>query len=242
MKGEAAMAFVEVTTATMNPEWMTHYPGQPGTIAHQLGGTWWCIRSFATGVTRDHVCEDIERGGRRWVWVTDGGPRPSESEPAPALVTPKDQAGDIIDRIDSVLDGYVYWHGDSEDAANSAADDHLDCEYEHPCLNCGWGTTPGDGPHDCEWGYQPDLPAEQTGEFAIFDWYEYQNFGHPFFAAAAEAAGDAAWANEEVWVLAAYAIKPGADEGEYQPQCEPTTIENARKLAQHMDIGCLIGD
>jgi hypothetical protein len=139
--------------------------------------------------------------------------------------------------------GYITWDGHSDDAANSTSSD---LDREHPCANCGWGQRPADDLlHDddaCPWGYEPDLPAEETGEHLITDWFHYDRYGYPFFARQAEEDGDDVYANEPVWVLAAHCIKPGAEEGELQPRCEPTTIAACRELAEQMGCGILIGD
>jgi hypothetical protein len=59
--------FVEVTASEMNEAWLVFEPGTPGTVAHELGGTWWCRRCFTSPATSEHVCEDIASHSRRWV-------------------------------------------------------------------------------------------------------------------------------------------------------------------------------
>lgn len=59
--------FIEITATEMDPAWLAFDPGKPGTIAHRLGGTWWCTRCFASPVPIDHVCQDITSNARRWV-------------------------------------------------------------------------------------------------------------------------------------------------------------------------------
>lgn len=59
--------FIEVTATTMDSAWVVFDPGKPGTVLHELGGSWWCKRCFASPAEAGHVCEDIERGARRWV-------------------------------------------------------------------------------------------------------------------------------------------------------------------------------
>jgi hypothetical protein len=133
---------------------------------------------------------------------------------------------------------FVTWYG-SEDAADSTASN---LERDYPCANCAW--EPGGEAHDddnCQWGYEADLPAEETGEFLITDWDYYQGYGYPFFARQAEESGDTEYMSQPIWVVAAHCIKDGAEEGELQPRCEPTTLAQCRKLAEQMDLGCLIG-
>jgi hypothetical protein len=55
-------SFVEI-----NPAWVVFDPGEPGTVLHGLGGTLWCMRCFASPVAQDHVCEDVQRGARRFI-------------------------------------------------------------------------------------------------------------------------------------------------------------------------------
>ncbi len=59
--------FTEVTATAMDPSWITYDRGKPGTIAHMLGGTWWCTHCFALNITDQHVCADIENRTRRWI-------------------------------------------------------------------------------------------------------------------------------------------------------------------------------
>ncbi|MDA8320714.1 MAG: hypothetical protein M0030_13030, partial [Actinomycetota bacterium] len=106
----------------------------------------------------------------------------------------------------------------------------------HQCAACWW--EPGGEPHDddsCE--YEPDLPAERTGEYAILDWPHYEWMHECRFSGDAGDDGD-----DQRWVLAEYTIKPGAEEGFYDNLCEPTTIAECRKLAEEIDIGRMIGD
>jgi len=48
--------------------------------------------------------------------------------------------------------------------------------------------------------------------------------------------------NLNVWVIAAHCIRPGAEEGELQPRCEPTSLAACRNLAKQMNLGVLVGD
>jgi hypothetical protein len=59
--------FIEITAATMDPAWVIFDRGERGTVLHELGGTLWCTRCFASPVTSDHVCDDITSHSRRWV-------------------------------------------------------------------------------------------------------------------------------------------------------------------------------
>lgn len=70
--------FVEITATEMNQAWVVFDPGEPGTVLHALGGTLWCMRCFASPVAQDHVCEEIQRGARRWVRASLS-PRPERS-------------------------------------------------------------------------------------------------------------------------------------------------------------------
>lgn len=84
-----------------------------------------------------------------------------------------------------------------------------------------------------------DLAAEMTGDHAIIDWYDFELDGYAR-RFAADASGNEA--DEPVWVLAAYVMIPGAEEGTYEPRCDPTTVAQCRKLAERLDIGVLLGD
>lgn len=65
------MAFTEITATVMPADAVVFYRGRPGTIGHEMGGTWWCTRCYETRVAEDHVCWDIQRGARRWVVLAD---------------------------------------------------------------------------------------------------------------------------------------------------------------------------
>lgn len=65
--GRRMNGFVEITASEMNAAWLTFDPGKPGTVLHELGGTWWCTRCFSSSVAQDHVCEDVQRGARRFI-------------------------------------------------------------------------------------------------------------------------------------------------------------------------------
>jgi hypothetical protein len=65
--------WTEITTATMDPAWIMFERGKPGTLAHRLGGTWWCRRCFTLNAEDTHVCEDIRRGARRWTRLDSFG-------------------------------------------------------------------------------------------------------------------------------------------------------------------------
>jgi hypothetical protein len=59
--------WADVTATAMDPAWVVFDAGRPGTIAHRLGGGWWCRRCFASSVAEDHVCQDITNHSRRFV-------------------------------------------------------------------------------------------------------------------------------------------------------------------------------
>ena len=65
--GRGVNGWIEVTASAMDPAWLVFEPGTPSTIAHELGGAWWCRRCFTSSVAQDHVCEDITNHTRRWV-------------------------------------------------------------------------------------------------------------------------------------------------------------------------------
>ena len=111
--------FVEISAAEMDPSWITYERGTPGTLAHRLGGCWWCRRCFATSVDRDHICSDIVSGGRRWVRANL---LPELTGEATSKGSINPTATDVLGKIDMVLEDYVTWHG-SDDSADSEADD-----------------------------------------------------------------------------------------------------------------------
>jgi hypothetical protein len=216
--------FIDITSAAMDPSWISYERGTLGTLAHRLGGCWWCRRCFATSVDRDHVCSDIVSGGRRWVRANLLAELTGEAT-SKGSINPT--ATDVLDKIDTVLEDFVSWHG-SEDAADSEADD-----LDLPCGVCGW--EPDEGSHDDDdHEFEPGPRWSPTGEFGI---YGEGVDGYRVYPD--DALEDA---DEPVWCLGAVETD-GTPEWRYNDLVSDVTLADAVKAARERDVslGAMLG-
>ena len=54
--GRGVNGWIEVTASAMDPAWLVFDRGTPGTVAHELGGAWWCRRCFTSPATGKSMC------------------------------------------------------------------------------------------------------------------------------------------------------------------------------------------
>ncbi len=150
---------------------------------------------------------------------------------------------DVLDKIGTVLDEYVTWQGDSEDAADSSSAGDLD--QLAACYICGWDQDYSEGLAHDAW-YPENSHAErheyepgpqETGEVVVSLYGSYELDGTTYCPAGTQVDLD-----EPCWALYAYwqhtrdAEEPFLDE-----IASGLTVQEAVDLAAKLGHGWPIG-